>query len=290
MVKWELELHISSIGKNEMRPAYNRITGIILVGSAIVGVILSLAGLVWVWSTKGPLTNDLISKLDIAASSLDTTAKSLAIADQSLKTSSSSTVALETALKTLSESINETQPLVDSLSSLLGKDLPAAIKTTQTSLESAQSSAQIIDSVLRSVTSIPLYPGARYNPPVPLHIALAQVSASLDPLPADFSTMQNSLIETNNNLGLIKAETDLITRNIRDIHASLDDAQNVISEYQTIVEQMQTGIQHTREILPGRITTWAWILSIVFLWVAISQIGLFMYGLEKIGNPLTKKQ
>jgi len=254
-----------------------------MVVTATLGIILSLAGLVWVWSTKGPLTEDLISKLDTVSASLDTTAKGLTIADQSLKTSSSSVVALETTFKTLSESIQETQPMVDSLSSLLGKDLPATIETTQTSLEAAQSSAQIIDNVLSSVTSLPFYPGTRYNPPVPLHIALAQVSASLDSLPADFSTMQKSLVETNNNFGLIKAEIDVMTRNIKDINTSLTNAQEVVSEYQVIVEQMQTGVNNTREILPGRITTWAWILSIVLIWVAISQVVLFAQGLEKIG-------
>lgn len=271
-----------------MRPAYNRIIGIIMVVTATLGIVISLAGLVWVWSKKGPLTDDLISKLDMASSSLDTTAKGLDIADQSLKTSSSSVVALETAFNTLSESIQETQPMVDSLSSLLGEDLPATIETTQTSLEAAQSSAEIIDNVLGSVTSLPFYPGTRYNPPVPLHIALAQVSASLDSLPADFSTMQKSLVETNNNFGLIKSEINVMTRNIKDIHTSLVNAQDVVSEYQVIVEQMQAGVNNTRKTLPGRITTWAWILSIVLIWIAISQVVLFAQGLEKIGAASTK--
>jgi hypothetical protein len=110
---------------------------------------------------------------------METTVQALEVAQASLKSSIESVTSVENTLNATATTIETSGPMLDTLAGLMKDDLPTTISSTQTSLISAQESARIIDTVLRALTRIPFVSNDLYNPPVPLHIALGQVSTSL---------------------------------------------------------------------------------------------------------------
>src|SRR5207244_3419001 len=125
---------------------------------------------------------------------------------QVVQTTTVEVASLQTTTLALAQTIHDTTPTLDSLASLTGQDLPTAISATQTSLASAQTSAQLIDNVLTALTSIPFSPVGAYKPAVPLHTALAQVSSSLDVLAPSLATINASLASDQTNLAVVQAE------------------------------------------------------------------------------------
>lgn len=266
-----------------MKSVINRIIGITLIGAAAAGMLITWYAFIGTWRIKKPVEAQLIKNLETFDSILEATDDGLTVANQFLDSTSASIIAFEITVETLSKSIDDSGPFLDSLSTLMADDLPNTFTSMQTSLLAAQSSARIIDGVLRSVTSIPFFPGDPYNPPVPLHVALAQVSDSLEGLPDSLSAMESSLDTTNDNLGIIKVEVERMAKDISQINDNLSEAQKVVTQYQTVVSDLQASVDAMRAGLPRWINTLARTFSIVFLLLSITQVGLLVQGLELLG-------
>ncbi len=263
-----------------MKAILKGLVGFVLVVTALAGILLSLVGLMGVWRIKQPLTANLLAGLELADYTLETTSQGLDVVDQSLEVAQANVAALDTTVLTLAKSISDTVPLVNSLATLAGKDLPTAMMAARTSLIAAQSSTRIMDGVLRSVTAIPFFPGEAYNPPVPLHLALGEVSASLEDLSKSFSGMENSLKMTGGNLGMMNDEVNLMATEIRQINNSLKEAQKVVKRYKALIGEIRSQLDRAEASLADWINLLAWGLSVILLWMAIMQVGLLVQGLQ----------
>jgi len=262
-----------------MNPPLNRVFGIVLIITAIFGLVFSIVGLVAVWRFKPPVTASLLESIQIAKSSLNTTAEGLAVAEESLNASIGSVTALQDTVDATAATLKDTTPMIATLQDLSRNDLPETLDSAQTSLQAAQESAKIIDSVLSALTSIPFVSPNIYNPPVPLHEALSQVSDSLIDLPEALSTIEESLNDTSANLEEMQADIELIAADIRGIQDSMEDAKTVVQDYQDLVDDLTVRAGRMEERIPRWVNTTAIMATFVLVWAAIAQIGLFYQGI-----------
>jgi hypothetical protein len=172
--------------------------------------------------------------------------------------------------------------MLDSLISLTGKDLPAAVSATQTSLASAQSSAQLIDNVLAALTRIPFSPVAAYKPDVPLHTALARVSTSLNTLMPSLATINTSLADGKTNLGVVEVELTKISETTQGISSTLGSTQTVIDQYEAVTTQLKANVESAQRAAQTWMLAITWILSFVLGWLLIAQLGLGIQGLDLV--------
>jgi hypothetical protein len=263
-----------------------RIVGILLVIAASAGIIFSLVGLVEVWRYRPIVTKTVIDNLALVDQSLNTTQEVLTIVGQVVQTTTTDVASLQATTKALSLTIHNTDPMLDSLISLTSKDFPAAVRATQTSLASAQSSALIIDNLLAALTSIPFSPVAAYKPDVPLHTALAQVSTSLNILIPSLATINDSLTDGKTNLSTVEAELTAISETTPGINNSLANAQSVIDQYKAVTTQLKANVEAAQLEALTWIRAITWILSFVIGWLLIAQLGLGIQGLDLVWGRL----
>jgi len=256
--------------------------GLVFVITAAIGMVFSLFGLIEVWRYRPIVTQSVTDNLALFAKTLKTTQDGLLVIDQMVQNITIDVASLDSTTQALAQAIHDTNPMLDSLSNLTGKDLPAAITATQTSLTSAQGSAQLIDNTLEVLTSIPFSPARAYKPDVPLHTALAQVSTSLNTLPPSLTTIRDSLATGKSNLGAVETELKKISDTTKAISTSLASAQIVINQYQEIATQLQTRMEVAQQMVPFWITVAALTLSLMFGLLFISQLGLAIQGLEML--------
>lgn len=263
-----------------------KIVGVLLIIAAAAGIIFSLVGLVEVWRYQPIVTKTVTDNLALVDQSLNTTQDVLTIVGQMVQTTTIDVSSLQATTKALSLTIHGTNPMLDSLISLTGKDFPAAVHATQTSLASAQGSALIIDNVLAALTNIPFLPVAAYKPEVPLHTALAQVSTSLDILIPSLATINTSLMDGKTNLSTVESELTAISETTPGINDSLANAQSVIDQYQAVTAQLKMNVEAVQLGAQNWIKAIVWILSFVIVWVLIAQLGLALQGLDLVrGRP-----
>ncbi len=261
-----------------------RVFGFVFVITAVVGVIFSLVGLIELWRYRPVVTQTVADNLALFDQALGTTQDGLGVVAQVLKTVTVDVASLQTTTRALAVAIHDTNPMLDSLTTLTGKDFPASVAATQTSLASAQSSALLIDNALALLSSVPFSPVSPYKPAVPLHTSLAQVSKSMDSLSPSLATIHTSLVTGKTNLAVVETELTNISATTREISSSLASAQVVVEQYQTVTTSLKERVEGTQLAAPGWMTAITWGLSFVLIWFLISQLGLGLQGLELISR------
>jgi hypothetical protein len=258
-----------------------RIVGILLVIAAAAGIIFSIVGLIGIWRYRPVVTQTLLDNLALGDQALGTTQDILTIAGQVVQATTTDVASLQATTRAVSLAIHDTNPMLDSLASLTQKDLPAAVRATQTSLASAQSSALLIDNVLTALTSIPFSP-VTYKPSVPLHTALAQVSTSLDSLLPSLAAINTSLADGQTNLGAMDVELTKISVTTQGVSSTLASAQTVIDQYKATTSQLKANVETAQRQAPAWLLAIAWIMSFVLGWLLIAQLGLGMQGFDLV--------
>jgi len=261
---------------------FTRIIGYIFILTAIIGVSLFILAIVNLWQIKEPVYENLISTVNLADDTLSATVDALALIDEAIINASLNISTLENTIQATSRAVGDTTPILDSITSLADEDLPNTILTVQIALESAQSSAKLIESVLSAITAIPFVPGDPYDPPVPLHEALGQASESLEPMHDSMSEINDSLKTSRGNLILIQAELNIMARHISELNNTLYSAQSVLTQYQDVVSNIQYRLDTFKAKLPSWLNMVSWVSTIFLAWLIILQLGLFMQGLDLI--------
>lgn len=262
-----------------------RIIGITFIVAAIVGLIFSLAGVVFVWVVREPVTQNIISTVDLIDTTLEATSQGLTVADDTLTQAITDLGTLESTIQTAADTLDDSVPMVETLTDLTSESLPGAIEATQTGLSTAQDAARSIESTLRLISSIPFIPIESYQPEVSFTEALQDVSSSLETLPETLLSMEESLNTTKGNLALMAAQVRDISGNIGDLVNSLYKVQLVVSQYQDVIRTLLVRVESFRVNLSTIINASAWLFTVIFIWLGIAQLGLLTQGLERIDWP-----
>lgn len=264
-----------------MKRFINPTLGVAFIIAAVGGIIFSLAGIGGTWYFKPHLEETLTGYLTLLDDTLQTTSDGLLVAHRSLGQSIDSMAALQQTIGATADTLDATTPLLDTLADLSEEDLPRTLETAQTSLRSAQTSAQIIDRVLAALS---ILPGIDYDPEVPLGEALQQVSASLDSIFPSLESMHTSLENTTSNMEIIQADIDLIAIDVANIQSSLEDGRGVVEQYQELVTDLDRRVDQARNSIPSQITIAAWVLTFALLWAFFTQLGLLVQGFTLING------
>jgi chromosome segregation ATPase len=260
-----------------MKTLFNRLAGFLLLIAAMGGLVFSAAGIYGAWTYKQQVSDNLVQSLDLLTASLQTTAQGLVIIEQSFGAVMGSVISVQDTLMTTVDTIETTKPMMSSLTDLLDEDLPGTITAVQTSLDTAYESAKIIDAVLRALT---IFNRESYNPSVPLHEALQQISTSMDALPASFAEMEDSLRNTSSQTEIIQADLITVAASISEIEKALDAYETVIQDYQDSVREIKKQINTLKRRIPKAVNLGVWALTAFLAWMAIAQIGLLTQGWE----------
>jgi hypothetical protein len=265
-----------------MKNIIPRLIGAALIVAAAAGMLFSVFALVQVWRIKPALVSGLGYEVDVIHATVSTTSAGLITVSDTMKTATENVAALQNTTIALAQSIHAAQPMMDTLVKLLGQDLPNTISTTQTSLDSAATSATLIDNLMGTISGLPLLGLDKYAPAVPLHIALGEVSGSLGNLTIPLIGITANLTTDKSNLTNIETEVTLMSGEIAQIKGNIDNARQVIIQYQQENEILLAQVDAARKGLPTWINNLAWFLSIALIWLFITQIGLLLKGWEML--------
>lgn len=265
-----------------------RIAGVIAILLAVSSIIFSLFLLVRLWQIQDPLEENLISVFLLFSETFTTTHESLDLINDTLDNALQNITGLQDAMLAMAQTLNDTGSLIDDLNSLVDKDLPLTISTTQISLESAGASAAVIDDVMTTLSRIPLL-NLTYEPETPLNIALDEVSSSLDNIPnsleslsMDLSKTQESLEDFEGEIIDLAEELDLVGENIR-------ETQVVIDQYLTQVDQFQDRTDAISDALPGWLNRVSWLITFILIWLLVIQIGFLLQGISLLRIESTEQ-
>ena len=268
-----------------MNPTLKKVIAVLMIIITAIGMLISIFFLILTWRLREPVTEKLQTAFKGTSSILQTTIVGLDVMDQVVTNVYSSTIYIYDATDALAKTIENTDQFVESAGLFMGDGFNTTISNTQKTLESAQSSALVIDNILTALSSVPLI-GINYNPATPLSTALGEVSSSLDPLQESLKGFQENLVSTQSNLQVFVTQLDLLKTNIYEINKNLAASKDVIETYQTQVTNLKTWVDDAVYSLPSWVTIFCIIITIFILLILFVQGAIMLQGIYLLKSPV----
>jgi len=266
-----------------MRIMQSKTLAVLMVCVTTIGLLLSLFFLIQIWRYRRPVTTKFQSIIIQTSAILQTTGQGLDIIDQVVINIYTSTQNLEDTTNALALTVQSTNQFIDSAGTFMGEDLITTITNTQRTLDSAQSSALVIDNIMTILSRVPLI-GIDYNPSLPLNDALGKVSDSLDPIQVSLKGFQSTLDTTRTNMQTFKDQILVLSQNISAINTNLASSQAVINDYHSQVSSMESWMDRAKNSLPNWVNTLCWLLTLIILWLLMIQTGILLHGIYILAN------
>lgn len=237
---------------------------------ARANLILALAGLVATPLLLSRLGLALDAGLDMAGDAAVALSGAILDSSYSLDQASAVLTVSSDALRATQGSLAETEPLLGSLTLLMGEDLPATIEDTRASLISAQAGAKAIDQVLRGLSTFGLLTGVHYDPEEPLDVAMAHAADGLQDLPATLRSTSQGLEESHESL----AELMPHLSGMSDELGSMADELASLAARTRDLAATASGIPGALRTVRPVLSRATWMLGVVMEWGWISFAAL----------------
>lgn len=270
-----------------------RILGVFVMIAGVIGLLLSLTGLVGIWVAKPVVTTSINSVVDTLITSVDTSQKTLVITDEALGASIHSVDALSEMLSTTAVTVEDTQPVITQVNDLMGKTLPSTLEAASDSLIAAEEAALSLESAIKSFEAFrtvleatpflsAVLPASTtdYNPEKSLADSLGELSDSLQDMPSTFEKMSVNLGKADDNLDLVKTNMETMSENVSLISGSLTQYQAMISESQASMDDLKTLLSDIQSRLGKILNIATIVLELFFLWLLAAQVVIFSQGWE----------
>jgi len=265
-----------------MKPKFSYQTlGKILIVLSSLGLLFSIAGIIFSWVVKPGLQRSLLEISGSIEDTLSNTDQGLIVLDSALGNVNSNLEIIVSTFENLDGTINGISTSLDSSAVLVGDDLRQTLLETQIALSSAATSAELIDKTLSIIAAIPFL-GAKYQPEVPLHTSLETVSVSMDDIPKSLETMELSLSDTSEGLVLLNENLSKLSDDLAKFETDLVDAQDILVEYRRIITNTESQISDFNENLPRNLTIIILFLSGTLFSLAIAQCITLFQGIAFI--------
>jgi hypothetical protein len=271
-----------------MNPTLKKVIAVLMIIITATGMLLSIFFIYLTWRIREPTTQKLQTAFESTSSMLQTTIVGLDVIDQVVTNVYSSTIYISDATDALAKTLENTDQFIETAGSFMGEGFNTTISNTQKTLESAQSSALVIDNILTALSKVPLI-GINYNPSTPLSTALGEVSSSLDPLQESLLGFQANLVSTQSNLEVFVTQLDLLKTNITEINQNLADSMVVIESYKSQVTNIKAWFDKAILSLPSWVTTFCIIISIFILLLIFVQSAIMLQGIYMLKSPDIEK-
>lgn len=269
-----------------MRTPARKSLSLLVVLVTSLGLLLSLFFLIQIWRLRQPATVKLESGIDQTSAFLETTRAGIDVIDQVVGTVYTSTLYLDDTTNALARTIQGTNSFFESAGTFMGEDLINTITNTQRTLETAKSSALVIDNIMSALSRVPLI-GINYNPSLPLSTALGKVSESLDPFQGSLKSFKTDLETTGKNMQAFNEQLLILDQNIKTINKNLESSRKVIDDYRSQVIALQSWMDQAKVSLPTWMNTASWVLTVIILWLMLIQIAILIQAANQIGATRT---
>lgn len=235
-----------------------RILGFIMLLTGLTILVASLAGMFYIGSVIGELTDSIKNTLTLTTQSLDAARSTLDFLMETTGDVGVGLVAAVDATGSAAATMADSGPLIENVSGVVTQEVPEAVEGIQAALPNIIQVAAVIDNTLSTLSrigidrdiplpfggSIPLRfdLGIEYNPEIPFDESLQSFQTSLEGLPESLRGLEGDLSATSENLTNLGGDLQLATDNLGAISARFQEITPLLDQYANLVEELDATI------------------------------------------------
>lgn len=259
----------------------------LLLGLSALLFALALFSVGAIWFYKPPLEEESLSRLKHIDAELTLAQTSLQTANQEIERTLRIVDAAEETLANLQNELAQARALFGEVDDTMEGQLLPNMQATRQQISTAIQSAQEVRLYLQQLNDNPLLSVLFPNASIPGDDLLASIIAIGFDIDKQIVGME-ALVEKASVF--LKDASHLMGGDLEETRQNLQNFQSVIDDYLEKLAQWRTQLSQITTALPGWMNTTAIALTIFLLWLAFSQAGLFLHGLEfwRGGNPLLR--
>jgi len=267
-----------------------RVLGIIFILIAIVGVLLSIGGIIISQRAIDGIGVSLDQTLELTADTLDNVQATLLLTKTTVEQVGDSLDTVGQTALNVSTTLSSTQPLLAQVTQVATGDVPDSLDSVQAAIPNVAEAAGAIDDTLRILNSfkvdrkifgIPINfdLGIDYQPGEPLDETVLVLATSLDGIPDELRSMKSNLEIANENLAVIGQNLEVIAGDMDQINATVAEIDPLLDEYIRLTTETSDLLRLTQSQIDGQLELAQLALMGLFIWLGINQIVPFYLGL-----------
>jgi len=272
-----------------------RIIGGVLLATGVLGLVLSIAGVVFGGQLVDVIGASLQDTLALASDGLDTTRYTLT---QTKTTMAEANKGLDNARKAAvnaGQSLDDLDPLLEQTGQIIAEDVPNSLDSTQEAIPQLAEVAKTVDETLKTLSDFKIAQdflgatfefdlGIDYNSDQPLDEPILQIGDSIGDVSSEFRELTPELEKTSANLQIISGDVTAIAQDLEAINKSIAEFSPLLDRYINLVDDVQTGITQTQNTMDGQLKMVKLLIVILMIWLALAQIAPLYLGWELVAE------
>jgi hypothetical protein len=245
-----------------------RILAWITVVIAVIGILACLAGVIGSWAVNERLTNGILSLLSGVQVQLASIEDLLIRAGDHLQTTNEALQSIQEAASQLGTRIEENTPILDRITGVFNERLLPSINTVREIFRPIREGVVAVNNSLEALNALPgVDLPTLTNQLEALDQQIAEVALAVEQLQGNIADLRAGVVENVlvPFLERIEGITGTVTALLENVNAYIGQLDN-----------LQAAVTNLQARIPGTIDLISFVLSIVFIWLALAQTSLVL--------------
>ena len=245
---------------------FYRFLAIAAIVFGILGIVLAMVSVISIWQIYNPLTTSLDKLLLTAEKGLEVVDKGLSVVDPLVGLLANSMLEIQETGDELSAQIQDSSPLIDGLSYLLGEDIEPKVEQASASLIQVRDAAEQVNAISQTVSALPF---------LDLQ-GISDVTQGFVDLMEEIDQGVKDIRSGVENLkqGISQEVIKPIQDRAAVVEDELNGLQTEIQATHVEVQNLYTFITVLRPRIPAILGIIAVLLTLQLLWGAFAQVAL----------------
>lgn len=286
---------------------FKRLLGFLILLVGLGGLVLSVGGLVFGRQAIDQVAVNLENSLQTTADSLDTVIHSLVLAQTTLADVGTTLGTASDTTETVATAVQESRPLLTQINTIATDQVPQTLEEVQTAIPNIAQVAGVVDNTLTTLNNFrldesltipnPFGPeiniplqfdlGIDYTPTEPFDQTVNELGASLEGLPEQLRGLETYLTVTSSNLQTISQGLHDVADDMEAVNGRISEFAPLLDDYLLLATTTQTKLQNTQQQLNTQLDTLKLVLTVVTVWLALSQLVPLYVGWELVRGKLS---
>jgi chromosome segregation ATPase len=238
---------------------------------SVLVLVLGLAGIAGTWLVRSRLDDGLGRIMTAAEAEAAGAQQELDRLDAALTQASTQLAAVEQEAQALGTDLDQNQPLLTALTDKLGVDLAPLAARAREMMDTIRETVAAANSVVETINALPFV-----SKPIPELEKLNSLAAEIDTFETEVQNLRLTIEQRRSEI--IAGGVSIVTTPAARIRSGLDRAQATVSGYSQRLGTLREDLSALKVTIGNWLTWLAVILSLILLWLALSQAALFVLG------------
>ncbi len=243
-----------------------RVVAVAAIVFSILGILLTVVSIVSIWRINGPFTTGLNSLLEVSEKGLEIIERGLTTVDPVVGLLASSMADIQLNGEQMKAQIEESKPIVDTLSLLLGRDVGPKVDEALNTLQTVRQAAEEVNAAAQTISALPFVEVPQITQATKQFVDLMN---EIDSGVEEISRMTEELKQ-----GISREVIGPITERAALMEEELTTLQNEIQETNKQVKGIYQAVITVRPMVPTIIDAISVLLSAQLLLGALGQTAL----------------